>query len=236
MRTARYKNDARGAALEALCRVDNDAAYSSAALNAKLNALNTQDRALASRLMYGTLQKRIYLDYCISFVSGKNAEKFDVPVKNALRLGAYQILFCEKIPAHAAINEAVNAVKLCGFTSAAGLVNAVLRKLINADVELPGDELDRLSVEHSLPLWLVYHLRKSYKTENIKDILCGLDSEPAVYLRVNNTKISPDELIVELEKNGIFAKKSCVENALVTERITSINSCKAGRRGWERPS
>ena len=232
MKTERYKKDARGAALETLCRVERDNAYSSAVLNARINELPQNERALSTRLVYGTLQKRIYLDYILSAVSGRDVGKFDVPVRNALRLGAYQIKFCKRIPVSAAVNEAVDAVKLCGFTSAAGLTNAVLRKLINTEPELPENEVERLAVTHCVPAWLAYHLRKSYKDQNVADILLGLDTEPPVFLRVNNVKIGADELIKALAAEGVTAEKTDVENAIRAEKLASLGNCDAFKKGY----
>lgn len=233
MKRINYGKGARGASLEALCRVDKDASYSSAVLDKAIEerSLSSADKALATRLVYGTLQKRIYLDYCIEMLSGRKIFKMDAPVINVLRLGAYQILFCDKIPVSAAVNESVESVKLCGFTSAAGLVNAVLRKLSRGEVPLPENEIERLAVTHSLPVWLVYHLRKSYKDENLTEILDGFGSEPNVFIRVNTTLTDEDSLIEILKNEGTEAEKTEVENALRVKKMPSVKMSEAFNNG-----
>lgn len=233
MKYRNYGKGARGAALEALCRVDKDASYSSAVLDKAIEerSLSSADKALATRLVYGTLQKRIYLDYCIESLSGRKISKMDIPVINILRLGAYQILFCDKIPNSAAVNEAVESVKLCGFTSAAGLVNAVLRKLGREDMPLPENEIERLAVTHSLPVWLVYHLRKSYRDEKLSDILKGLDCEPDLFIRVNTTLTDEDGLIEDLKSECIEAEKTEIENALCVKKVLSLKNCESFKNG-----
>lgn len=233
MKYRNYGKGTRGAALEALCRVDKDGSYSSAVLDKAIEerSLSSADKALATRLVYGTLQKRIYLDYCIEQASGRKISKMDTPVLNAMRLGAYQIIFCDKIPNSAAVNEAVDSVKLCGFTSAKGLVNAVLRKLSNEEPILPEGEIERLAVTHSLPVWLVYHLRKSYKTEKLTDILDGFDSEPDIFIRVNTTLTDEDSLIDTLKSEGTEAEKTEVKNALCIKKIPSVKKSEAFKKG-----
>lgn len=229
----RYGYGARGAALEALCRVERDTSYSGQTLDAILDrsSLSPEDRALATRLTYGTLQKRVFLDYQLEHVGGRSMEKMDVPVANVLRLGAYQRFFCEKIPASAAVNEAVNAVKVAGFTSAAGLVNALLRKLDPQNPVYPQEEIAKLSVTYSLPQWLVYHLRKSYRDEPLEDMLIGLDGLPPVCLRVNPLRTTREELQTLLDKEGVATRPGSQPGSLVAEKIPHLKKSKAFSQG-----
>jgi len=219
-----FPSTARGVALEVLCRVEAEASYAAQSLDAHIKTLSREDGALATRLAYGTLQKRIFLDYQLLQLGGKPLSSMDIPVANALRLGAYQLFFCDKIPPSAAVNEAVNCVKACGFTSAAGLVNAVLRKAASASPVFPENEAEALAVKHSLPAWMVYHLRKSYRDEPLLPLLAALDEPPCFYLRVNTLLISPEDLCERLNREGIPASvvKDSRVSALKCDRLPSL--------------
>lgn len=233
MRPRHYGFGARGAALEALCRVDTDASYSGQTLDTILerSSLSSKDRALATRLTYGTLQKRVFLDYQLEQVGGRNVGSLDVPVANVLRLGAYQRFFCDKIPPSAAVNEAVKSVKACGFTSASGLVNAVLRKIDPAKPAYPDDEIQALSVRYSLPAWMIYHLRKSYREESLVDILKGLDETSPVYLRVNTLRTTPSLLQNVLGEEGIQTTPAERPGGLLAEKLPLLKNSKAFSEG-----
>ena len=145
---------AREAALETLMRCRRDGAWSGASIDAgiKKYELSRRDAALASRLCLGVIQNSILCDYYIGCYC---RSKLEPKVRDILRLGVYQILFMDKIPARAAVSESVALCKDCGYGRAAGLVNAVLRRVAeNADAlpEIPGQGTAKyLSVKYSHP-------------------------------------------------------------------------------------
>ena len=145
---------ARLAAFEILSKIENEKAFSSVLLPFYEEKLEAKDRALCHELTLGVLRKQIYLDRIIEkLTSGK---KLDSAVKVILRLAIYQLEFLNKIPAHAAINEAVNLVQKAKKTSAKGFVNAVLRRFTREKIKLAfADQIERVSVETSHPRWLV---------------------------------------------------------------------------------
>ena len=145
---------ARSAAFEILNRMDDDRAFSSVLLPQYESTLSPADRGLCHELVLGVLRRKIYLDRLIEHFAG--AKKLDTPVRNALRLGAYQIICLDKVPAYSAINESVNLVQAAKKTSAKGLVNAVLRRLSETVRVLDyADDVDRVSIETSHPRWLL---------------------------------------------------------------------------------
>ena len=116
--------------------------------------LEPQDRSLCHELTLGVLRRRIYLDRLIEKLTNKR--KIDAEVRIILRMGIYQLRFLERIPAHAALNDAVNLTQRAKKTSAKGFVNAVLRRLTREDVEVDApDEIEKLSIETSHPRWLL---------------------------------------------------------------------------------
>ncbi len=145
---------ARSAAFEILLRIESERAFSSVLLPLYEARLSKADRSLCHEISLGTLRRQIYFDRVIAALAGKR--KLDAEVRIALRLGLYQLLCLERVPAYSAIDESVNLVKQAKKRSASGFVNAILRQ---ASREVPAlkysDELDRLSVETSHPLWLI---------------------------------------------------------------------------------
>src|SRR5271154_7032453 len=127
----------RQIAFEVLRRVEAEGAYASDVLHAELGAsVKPADAALATELTMGVLRWRRLLDFLLERQLKKPVERIDLPVALALRMGLYQLRFLQKIPARAAVNESVELVKSARKTSAATLVNAVLRRAAN-DARVP---------------------------------------------------------------------------------------------------
>ena len=148
---------ARKSAFEILKRIETDKSFTSALLPVYEEPLARNDAALCHEITLGVLRKRMLLDRIINvFGKKKNLAKYDIEVLVALRIGLYQVFFLDKIPDYSAINESVNLVKAAKKHSAAGLVNAVLRR---ASKELPklnySDPIEKLSIETSHPQWLI---------------------------------------------------------------------------------
>ena len=201
---------ARMSALRALtaCRVNG--AWADAALAAELKRenLSAADAALASRIVYGVLQNRMLIDYYLSAYCAQRLDHLQQPLPDILRTGAYQILFLDKVPPSAAVNESVELAKASRRGAAAGLVNAVLRRLSqnrNRLPALPEDAVERLSLETSHPKWL---------TERMLSLLGAADAE--AFLRLNNAvtpiaaqinplKVTAESLLRELAGAGVEA-------------------------------
>ena len=151
-------NYARQTALHILNRCFKDHAWSSQTIDREVRSLSDErDIALVSYLVLGVLQNTMLLDEEIdSFLRGRKIK--DLPVKNILRLGAYQLLFSEKIPVRAAVYESVELCKSAGFSSASGMVNAVLRKIAEAGLL----HFDELSIRYSHPKWFVDRMEQRH--------------------------------------------------------------------------
>ena len=145
---------ARLATFEILTKIDTEKAFSSVLLPFYEDKLAPNDRALCHELTLGVLRRQIYLDKIIENFT--NNKKLDTAIKIALRIGLYQVIFLDKIPAYSAINESVNLVGKAKKTSAKGFVNAVLRRATREKIEFRfTDEIERLSIETSHPRWLI---------------------------------------------------------------------------------
>src|SRR5437762_3239303 len=182
----------RLAAYQVLLRVETRDSYAAELLHSELlKDLSAADRALATEIVFGVLRWQSKLDARIAHASGRGSAKLDAEVRIALRIGAYQILHLERIPARAAVNDSVELVKLVRKRSAAPFVNAVLRKITSAsDVIEAGDlstgqsEAAKLAAHYAHPEWTVERWIKNFGFERTEQI-CQFDQErPVTALRV----------------------------------------------------
>lgn len=211
----------RMTAFRVLMRVEREDGYSNIALNEALGASNPEprDRAFITRLVYGVLEKTEYLDHVISSYM-KSGGRIETEVRCIIRMAVYQMVFMN-IPDSAAVNESVNLARKLRLFRATGFINGLLRNFIRdgKQVKLPDPAKNPekfLSIKYSCPLWLVKLWRKSYGSGICEGILSRLEGRPPVFLRVNNTKTTPENLIKLLSDSGIKATaspilKNCVE-------------------------
>ena len=182
---------ARRAALEILNRMDDDRAFSSVLLPRFEEALDDNDRGLCHELVLGVLRRRMYLDRVIEHYAGP--KKLDTAVRNALRLGAYQIIFLDKVPTYSAINESVNLVQAARKTSAKGLVNAVLRRVSEKVPTLEfEDDVERISVETSHPRWLIEKWVDDFGQADAAVIAAANNTIPRVAFRRSSSEPTSD--------------------------------------------
>jgi 16S rRNA (cytosine967-C5)-methyltransferase len=174
---------ARVAAFDILKRVQSERAYTSVLLPEYEERLSPVDRALCHELTLGVLRRQIWLDRSIDLLT--NGTKLDLAVRIALRLGLYQIRFLSKIPAHAAVSESVELVRRAKKTSAKGLVNAVLRRLVTDPVvPKPTDETDRIVLDTSHPRWLVEHWTQQFGIDEAGAIASANNSPAPIAFRL----------------------------------------------------
>jgi 16S rRNA (cytosine967-C5)-methyltransferase len=200
--------NARTIAFKVLLQVERASAYLNVALDAALRsagALPREEAALATELTYGVARRALALDATVAEYSRRSVSKLEPGVLVLLRLGAYQLLYL-RIPEHAAVDATVELAKQQGFTRAAGLVNAILRKIaLERRVPLPADPLERLSVSESHPLWLVRRWAARFGEEQAA-ALCHANNAPApVCVRVNATRATREEAIAALAGDGVRA-------------------------------
>ncbi len=184
---------ARTAAFDILLRV-HDGAYAAELLHSeRMEPLSAADRGLATELVMGVLRWQSRLDAAIAPLSFTPFPKLDPAVLVALRLGAYQKLFLERVPAHAAVGESVELVKRAKKTSAAGLVNAVLRKLGRASSgQLPHSPAARLAAEFAHPEWLVTRWLEHFGEEKARAICEHGQRVPTAALRLSSPAVEEE--------------------------------------------
>lgn len=189
---------ARAAALEALLQVDENEGYSNIVIDKTLNKyeLDKRDSALASIIFYGVIEKRVTLDYYIRRFLRNKAAVLSPATANILRMAVYQILYLEKVPDSAAVNEAANLAKV--NKCPVGFVNGLLREFLRHkdDLKLPPENSDEyLSVKYSVSRDIVSMWIKSYGKTNTIKLLESFTKKSKMFVRVNSTKISTDDFI-----------------------------------------
>lgn len=183
---------ARTAAFDVLLRIEKERSFSSVVLPLYEERLNTPDRGLCHEIVLGVLRRQIYLDRVVTTLAPY--KKLDLEVLIALRLGLYQLLFLERIPDHAIVNESVALVSRAKKTSAKGLVNAVLRR---ATGEIPklsfADDIERVSVETSHPRWLIERWICEFGAGETEKLAVANNKTPRIAFRAT-AKLSDSKL------------------------------------------
>ncbi len=202
--------NARECALSVLVSCRRNGAWADAALKAQLakTPLSAQDAALCSRIVYGVMQNELLLNWYLSAYCTQKLDHLQPPLADMLRIGAYQILFLDKVPDHAAVSESVELCRTNGRSAASGLVNAVLRKVAQNKSNLPPlpeGNIARLSIAYSHPQWLVKKLVSLLGVEEAERFL-RIDNEAApMTVQVNPLKTDADALARELAGDGVKA-------------------------------
>ncbi|HFI0419396.1 TPA: 16S rRNA (cytosine(967)-C(5))-methyltransferase RsmB [Streptococcus suis] len=221
---------ARSLALSVLEEVFDQGAYSNIALNKALESsrLSAQDKGLATELVYGTVSRKITLEwYLAHFIEDR--EKLDTWVYHLLMLSLYQMLYLDKLPTHAVVNEAVTLAKR--GRGADKFVNAILRKISQSTLPNPADikrKNKRLSVQYSVPVWLVQTLIAEYGEERAEKIFQSLHIRNKASVRVTDgqqverfaeelgaqcSQLSPVGLV---KSHGHFAATDYFKQGLIT--------------------
>ena len=185
---------ARKAAFEVLIAVEKGHSHSDDLLRGKaVNALSAADRNLATTLVLGVLRWQIQLDHELRALLKHPGAKLEPEVLIALRLGAFQILRLDRIPASAAIDESVELAKQAGQRFASGMVNAVLRKLNAAPrVQLPEESVEELSLAMGHPAWMVERWVGIYGMEAARAICRHGQSQPSLTIRIDDGAVDAE--------------------------------------------
>ena len=202
--------NARLQALRLLLSVENDKAYANLALVASSNdeAVSGADKALLIQLVYGTLSCQLALDYQLDALLTRPLASLPVSIRNILRLGAYQIMYLNRVPDRAAVDEAVKLAHAFGHRGTAGLVNAVLRRLSlrKDNLSWPDEKIDEasyLSTRYAHPLFLVKRYLSRLGRSETEALLSANNEPPRFSIRTNTMRTSVAELKANLEHMGI---------------------------------
>jgi len=206
------KNTSRYLAVQILEEIELEDAYSNLLLRSVIDEkdLSKEDTNLLTELVYGTLQRQMTLDYLLEpfLKKQKNLENW---VRQILRVSVYQMEFLDRIPDHAIINEAANIAKDRGHRGIVGLVNGVLRNVQRTDlrdVSTIEPRNKRISIQYSLPLWLVDEFTEELGVKEAEQLAASFIERPKLSLRVNLAEISREEALKQLKEEGYQVEAS----------------------------
>ena len=213
------KTNPRYIALLSLVACDKNDKYTNLEVNASLSrsALNPQDRALYTALVYGVAERSITLDYVISKLSSRPVAEIDSVTLNAIRLGLYQMMYMDRIPAHAAVSESVNLAE----KKSSGFVNAVLRNYLRKKddgdfLPSPSNKLEYLSIKYSAPKWLCALWSDRYDPETAESLLAAaIRQNRKISLAVNTNNTTRDAVLASLRSDGIEARASDIADNMI---------------------
>jgi 16S rRNA (cytosine967-C5)-methyltransferase len=223
----------RAVAYAVVRRVFEHGAYADRALTAEADGLNARDRALATAMAYGTVQRRGTLDHVLRQLSRRPLESLEPAVLAALRLGLQQLLFMDGIAAHAAVHESVELTKAAGARSGASLVNAVLRRagrdggaILN---ELGEASAQSAALRHSVPAWLAERWWQELGPDHARSLLAAANTPAEAALRVNTLVATPEEVREELPVLAHPAE--AIPEGVVLEGPFDVHGSELWRRG-----
>lgn len=229
----------RSIILDILIEINEKGAYSDKVLGAALGKyqyLSHADRAFISRVVMGSVERRLTLDYIADSFSKVPVLKMKPVIRNILRMSIYQLVYMEGVEDFAACSEAVKLAAKRGFASLKGFVNGVLRSIARQkdDFPMPDKSNIRLyfSVKYSTPEWIVDKWITSYGEENTEKILAAQYEERPLTIRCNSARISPKELAKRLRPRGIKVRESMyLPEALAIENYDYLDKIAEFREG-----
>lgn len=234
----------RELALKILYKIDKEQAYSNIVLNEVIKQnrqnLNEKDIGLISEIVYGVTTWRLTLDEIIKKYSKIKLKKISPWILNILRMGIYQIIFLDKIPKSAAVNESVNLAKRYGHASSSNFVNAILRKVEKTDFEKLfqiENNIERISKTTSMPEWIIKELLKNNNIEEVEQICKNSNLKPQVTIRINKLKTNKEELMAKLKKQNIECEdinvnEKLTEDFLIINKIKNIENLDLFKNGY----
>jgi 16S rRNA (cytosine967-C5)-methyltransferase len=232
---------ARRLANDVLRKVEAEGAYATLAINNTFRRnrrnLSSEDRALVSELVYGTLRWRRYVDYALAAHSHRPLEKIEPMLLRILRMTAYQLLFTNRIPIWAAVDQGTELARVIRGRRSANFVNGVLRGLAgNKDqIEWPDPSEDprrALSINQSFPDWMTEWWIDHLGYEKTESLMIASNKPPPLWARVNTTKTSTERLCSLLSASGIEVQTNKeVPDAVLLKKVGDVTSLGAFESG-----
>lgn len=217
----------RKLAVEILTKIEDENSNSTKLLNEYSKNLKDKDNKFLREIVYGTLENRIYIDYIIKKLCKLRIKKFDKKILNILRISIYQLLFLNKVPDFAVLNEAVDLTKIFKLKKFSAFVNGTLRNFLREKEEFSKIQVktkeEELSLKYSTNIELVKLLLKDYQEEKTKEILENSLTKPHFSIRISSFNKKQDQILKELEELGYELKKcELVKNTYFVKNPTNI--------------
>ncbi len=227
MKKIKNIDTSRELALDVLTKIEKANAYSNIQLNQSIQRTNLSqlDINFATELIYGTIQRLNTIDWVIDKFLKSNLNDIEVWVKNLLRLSVYQIMYLDRVPSHAIVNEAVEIAKKHGHKGIVSMINGILRNIIrNKDNLMLIDnmkEYEKIAIELSHPEWIVKRYIDDYGLAETIEICKANNVAPYNSIRVNSLKISRDAMLDLLKKD--FPENTNIAPSFISKRGIRIN-------------
>ena len=199
------------------------------------SGLTEQDRSFVKRLVMGVVERMIMLDHVADAVSKTGTAKMKPVVRNIIRMGIYQMMYMN-VPDSAACNESVKLAKKRGLYNLSGFVNGVLRNIARQKEELRDlswlkDDIKLLSLEYSVPEWIVHYYYDNYGREAAVKAFEHYLTPSRTFIRCNSSKISPDELAEKLRSHNISVQRTDMERCMAIGDFSSLGSIPEFKEG-----
>lgn len=218
----------RAIVLDMLIEILDKGEFSHLVLNAvlmKYAYLPEREQHFMVRLTRGTIEKVLELDDILNQLSKTKVNKMKPVIREILRMSLYQLRYMDHIPDSAVVNEAVKLTKKRGFPGLKGFVNAILRTYIRRQTGDDPIELSSLEAKTNIPQWILSLWQKDYGEDLTEQICQGLAHHPALSIRTNLLKISPDELMKKLEDKGMTLTKADQALLFQENKGSETDSC-----------
>ena len=229
----------REIALKTVYKIDKEEAYSNIALDEMIKdnrkKLDDRDIGFISELVYGITTWKLTLDEIIKKYSKIRLKKISPWILNILRMGIYQIVFLDKVPKSAAVNESVNLAKRYGHKSSSNFVNAILRNVEKHDYEeffQIEDDIERISKTTSMPIWIIEELLKENDIQFVEEICKNSNIKPKVTIRINTLKTNKEEMEKLLKERNIEFEEGKLENFLILDKVKHIENLDIYKEGY----
>jgi 16S rRNA (cytosine967-C5)-methyltransferase len=233
------QKNSRKIALKVLNEINEHGAYSNISLNRNIGyEISSLDDSLIRELVYGVLENKLFIDWIILKFSKIKFKKISPYIRDIIRLGIYQIMFMDRIPDSAAVNESVKLAKKYGHKGSLGYVNGLLRNVTrNKDtIELPDKENnpnEYLSIKYSHPKWMIDEWVNEYGFDFTEALCIANNKKPSLNIRVNTLKNSIEELMKSLREKGFIVHRTVFANdGLVIDNPARITDTEEFKNGY----
>ena len=217
----------RRVALQIFQDVTRKDAYASLSLDDRLTKVNLSqlDKRFCASIVYTTLENLIRIDYALGFFL-KDAESLDSTVRDILRISACQLLFHDRIPENAIVDEAVRLTRGAGLEGLTGLTNAVMRSMVRQKNEIkwpePQEGARYISIMYSVPQWLAERLVEAYGFDLAKEICAWREESHYTVIRPNMLRLSDEAFEALLQRKVWEVEKGKVSHAYRVRRASEI--------------
>ncbi len=228
----------REIAINILKEINENEAYSNISITRNIeDVVSSLDESFIREIVYGVIENKLQIDWIIMQFSKIKLKKIAPTIQEILRIGVYQIIFMDRIPNSAAVNESVKLAKKYGHKGSVGFVNAILRNISkNKDnIKLPEKDknpIEYLSIKYSHPKWMIKKWIEDFGLDFTENLSIANNDKPKLNIRVNTLKISKQKLIDKLANRGFILNEGKYANDCIIIdnpiRITNTDEFKNG--------